>query len=99
MRPDAFLPSVDELIGPDAAEVMRSGIPDATEVVLDRTGHMFRFTHPETYATAIEAFLIENRIGTSSSDLRVRPDENASAINPTSVIGGCRGGASSLFVR
>lgn len=57
-------PSHDELIGPDAAEVMRSGIPDATEVVLDRTGHMFRFTHPESYAEVIEAFLVENRIGT-----------------------------------
>jgi pimeloyl-ACP methyl ester carboxylesterase len=55
-------PSHDELIGPDAAGTMRSGIPDATEVVLDRTGHMFRFTHPETYAAAIEAFLIARDI-------------------------------------
>lgn len=56
-------PSHDELIGPHAAEVMLSGIPDATEVVLDRTGHMFRFTHPETYANAIEAFLGRRCIG------------------------------------
>ena len=58
-------PSHDELIGPDAADVMRTGIPQATEIVLHRTGHMFRFTHPETYAAAIEAFLVENDIGTT----------------------------------
>ena len=50
-------PSHDELIGPDAAKVMREGIPDATEVVLARTGHMFRFTHPHTYAAAVESFI------------------------------------------
>lgn len=52
-------PSHDELIGPAAAREMLDGIPDATEVVLPRTGHMFRFTHPVTYAAAIEAFLAE----------------------------------------
>jgi pimeloyl-ACP methyl ester carboxylesterase len=56
-------PSHDELIGPAGAEVMRSGIPDASEVVIERTGHMFRFTHPQTYAAAIEAFLVEKDIG------------------------------------
>ena len=50
-------PSHDELIGADAASTMVRGIPDAREVVLDRTGHMFRFTHPHTYAAAIEAFI------------------------------------------
>lgn len=50
-------PSHDELIGPDAAHTMLDGIPDATEVVLERTGHMFRFTHPGTYAAAIEKFV------------------------------------------
>lgn len=50
-------PSHDELIGARAAEIMRAGIPDATEVVLARTGHMFRFTHPVTYAAAIRDFL------------------------------------------
>lgn len=50
-------PSHDELIGAQAATVLREGIPDATEVVLPRTGHMFRFTHPGTYATAIRDFL------------------------------------------
>ncbi|MBF6075767.1 alpha/beta fold hydrolase [Nocardia beijingensis] len=52
-------PSHDVLIGPDAATVLREGIPDAREVVLDRTGHMFRFTHPRTYARAVEKFLHE----------------------------------------
>jgi pimeloyl-ACP methyl ester carboxylesterase len=50
-------PEHDTLIGEDAARVMREGVADATEVVLPRTGHMFRFTHPVTYATAIEDFL------------------------------------------
>lgn len=50
-------PSHDELIGPRAAQILRDGIPDATETVLQRTGHMFRFTHPQTYATAIRTFL------------------------------------------
>lgn len=49
-------PSHDTLIGPDAAAVMLHGIRDATEVTLERTGHMFRFTHPHTYAAAIESF-------------------------------------------
>lgn len=50
-------PSHDELIGAHAAQIMRDGIPDATETVLERTGHMFRFTHPETYVAAIRDFL------------------------------------------
>lgn len=29
------------------------------EVVLDRTGHMFRFTHPETYARAVADFVVD----------------------------------------
>ena len=52
-------PSHDQLIGPEATRVMLDGLPDATEVVLERTGHMFRFTHPETYAAAIESFIAE----------------------------------------
>ncbi len=50
-------PSHDELIGEAASAQMVHGIPDAHEIVLDRTGHMFRFTHPHTYARAIEEFL------------------------------------------
>lgn len=52
-------PSHDVLIGEDAATVLREGIPDAREIVLDRTGHMFRFSHPHTYARAVESFLID----------------------------------------
>jgi pimeloyl-ACP methyl ester carboxylesterase len=52
-------PSYDRLIGEDAKREMLEGIPDAKEVVLERTGHMFRFSHPETYAREIEQFLRE----------------------------------------
>jgi pimeloyl-ACP methyl ester carboxylesterase len=47
------------LIGENAARQMLEGIPDASEMVLEDTGHMFRYTHPVTYAEAIERFLQE----------------------------------------
>jgi pimeloyl-ACP methyl ester carboxylesterase len=50
-------PSHDVLIGEDAAKTMLTGIPDDREVTLPRTGHMFRFSHPVSYATAVEDFL------------------------------------------
>ncbi|MEU9048245.1 MULTISPECIES: alpha/beta hydrolase [unclassified Kitasatospora] len=50
-------PSHDVLIGENASRIMLAGIPDAREVVLPRTGHMFRFSHPATYAAAVEDFL------------------------------------------
>jgi pimeloyl-ACP methyl ester carboxylesterase len=50
-------PSDDKLIGKEAAAEMLNGIPDATEQILDRTGHMFRYTHPRRYAGAVEQFL------------------------------------------
>lgn len=50
-------PSHDVLIGKDASKAMLAGIPDAREVTLRRTGHMFRFSHPVTYATAVRDFL------------------------------------------
>ncbi|MFJ7907223.1 alpha/beta fold hydrolase [Kitasatospora sp. NPDC096204] len=50
-------PSHDVLIGENASKIMLAGIPDAREVVLPRTGHMFRFSHPVTYAAAVEDFL------------------------------------------
>jgi pimeloyl-ACP methyl ester carboxylesterase len=53
-------PAHDVLVGEHAAAVMREGIPGAREVTLERTGHMFRFSHPHTYARAIETFLAEN---------------------------------------
>jgi pimeloyl-ACP methyl ester carboxylesterase len=56
-------PEDDTLIGPEAARVLREGIPDATEVVLKRTGHMFRLSHPKRYAEAIrDFFAVEERM-------------------------------------
>lgn len=52
-------PEHDVIVGAAPAEVMRTGIPDATEVVLARTGHMFRFSHPGTYAAAVAKFLAD----------------------------------------
>jgi pimeloyl-ACP methyl ester carboxylesterase len=50
-------PAYDRLIGENAARLLLEGIPDAVEAILPNTGHMFRFTHPVTYANAIQAFL------------------------------------------
>lgn len=50
-------PSNDRLIGKHATQEMLQGIPDATEVILDQTGHMFRFSHPRRYAEEIKQFL------------------------------------------
>lgn len=50
-------PEHDELIGSEAARVMLDGIPRSEEVVIPRTGHMFRFSHPVTYAAEIARFL------------------------------------------
>lgn len=50
-------PGHDVLVGPGAARTLVDGIPGATETVLPRTGHMFRFSHPVTYAGAVERFL------------------------------------------
>jgi pimeloyl-ACP methyl ester carboxylesterase len=49
-------PQDDTLIGPDAARVLRDGIGNSVEVVLERTGHMFRLSHPTRYAEAIRDF-------------------------------------------
>jgi pimeloyl-ACP methyl ester carboxylesterase len=56
-------PSYDRLIGKTASKEMLEGIPDATEIILERTGHMFRFSHPITYANAIRDFIIYRLIG------------------------------------
>jgi len=50
-------PSFDKLIGKQVTKQMRAGIPHVVEVILPRTGHLFRFSHPETYAAVIEAFI------------------------------------------
>lgn len=49
-------PSHDVLIGENASKTTLAGIPDAREVTLPRTGHMFRSSHPVTYATAVKDF-------------------------------------------
>ena len=53
-------PEDDKLVGEYAAKEMLAGIPDAREVVLPRTGHMFRFTHPDQYGAVITAFIDEH---------------------------------------
>jgi len=55
-------PEHDTLIGERPAKEMLEGIADAHEVVLERTGHMLRYSHPVTYARTIRAFL-EERFG------------------------------------
>jgi len=54
-------PEHDRLIGPQAAHELVTAIPDAREQVLDRTGHLLRFTHPERYADAVDAFVARER--------------------------------------
>jgi pimeloyl-ACP methyl ester carboxylesterase len=54
-------PSFDKLVGFEATEILRDRIPGAQDVVLDRTGHMFRFTHPRRYEAAVARF-IETRV-------------------------------------
>lgn len=62
-------PSHDTLIGGDAAREMLEGIPDSEEVVLERTGHMLRFSHPITYAKTVRAFLDERLVDERSMAL------------------------------
>jgi pimeloyl-ACP methyl ester carboxylesterase len=50
-------PEDDTLIGPDAARIMREGIPGAQEVIIEKSGHMFRFSHPQAFSQAIRDFL------------------------------------------
>jgi pimeloyl-ACP methyl ester carboxylesterase len=50
-------PADDQLVGEHAARELREGLPNAREVVLPSTGHMFRFTHPSLYGQTILEFL------------------------------------------
>ncbi|WP_328394391.1 alpha/beta fold hydrolase [Nocardia sp. NBC_00416] len=61
-------PEHDELIGEHAAAIMPDGIPGPREVVLPRTGHMFRFSHPATYSDAVQTFLAETLTDTVPAD-------------------------------
>jgi pimeloyl-ACP methyl ester carboxylesterase len=54
-------PSFDKLVGREATDTLRDGIRRADEVVLESTGHMFRFTHPHRYEEAVLRF-IETRV-------------------------------------
>jgi len=45
----------------DAAAIMMDGVPDAEEVVLERTGHMVRFSRPQTFAATIRRPLDRTR--------------------------------------
>jgi pimeloyl-ACP methyl ester carboxylesterase len=50
-------PADDRLVGADAATEMLRGIRRSREIVLPRTGHMFRFTHPALYSSTIRGFV------------------------------------------
>ena len=50
-------PGEDKLIGEEAAGILLNGIKGSQEVVMPRTGHMFRFSHPGAYSLEIKEFL------------------------------------------
>lgn len=50
-------PEEDRLIGQEAAKIMLEGIAGSTEIVMPRTGHMFRFSHPGAYSRQVRDFL------------------------------------------
>lgn len=50
-------PEEDRLIGKEAARIMLKGIAGATEVIIPRTGHMLRFSHPSAYSKQVQIFL------------------------------------------
>lgn len=52
-------PEEDRLIGREAAKIMLQGIAGATEVIMPRTGHMFRFSHPGAYSKQVRD-LVQN---------------------------------------
>jgi len=50
-------PEEDKLIGEEAAGILLKGIKGSQEVIMPRTGHMFRFSHPGAYSHEIRKFL------------------------------------------
>ncbi|MFJ4195729.1 alpha/beta fold hydrolase [Pseudomonas sp. NPDC089534] len=50
-------PEEDKLIGEEAAGILLKGIKGSREVIMQRTGHMFRFSHPGAYSREIRKFL------------------------------------------
>lgn len=43
----------EEAIGEEAAGILLKGIKGSREVIMPRTGHMFRFSHPSAYSLEI----------------------------------------------
>ena len=60
-------PDDDKLVGEQAAADMLAGIRNAREVRLPKTGHMFRFTHPDLYGRTVTDF-VDDVVGGSSVD-------------------------------
>jgi pimeloyl-ACP methyl ester carboxylesterase len=50
-------PEEDRIVGKAAANDLLRGLTQAREIVLPRTGHMFRFTHPTLYGQTIADFM------------------------------------------
>lgn len=50
-------PEEDKLIGKEAAGILLKGIKGSQEVIMPRTGHMFRFSNPGAYSLEIMKFL------------------------------------------
>ncbi|WGS47939.1 alpha/beta hydrolase (plasmid) [Burkholderia sp. JSH-S8] len=50
-------PEEDKLIGKEAAGILLKGIKGSQEVIMPRTGHMFRFSHPGAYSLEVRRFL------------------------------------------
>ncbi len=48
---------MDRLIGEYAAQSMLGSIKQSLEIVLSRTGHLFRFSHPGRYSEGVRTFL------------------------------------------
>ncbi|MCA2997098.1 MAG: alpha/beta fold hydrolase [Rhodocyclaceae bacterium] len=61
-------PEEDRLIGKDACQIMLAGIRGAEEVVMPRTGHMFRFSHPGAYSLEVRRFLERRILGGASEN-------------------------------
>ena len=50
-------PEEDRLVGEEASGILLRGIKGSREVIMPRTGHMFRFSHPGAYSLEIKKFL------------------------------------------
>jgi pimeloyl-ACP methyl ester carboxylesterase len=71
-------PADDRLVGETAARELCQGLPNAREVVLPNTGHMFRFTHPSLYGQTILEFLHDlesSQQPAAKTDAFAQPDQ------------------------